>query len=514
MKVVLINPSLRSSYWTFSEAQLILPSPGFITNLALPTLAALTPEYVDLAVIDEVVTPIDFDVDCDVVGITGYNTQASRMFEIAAEFRRRGRLVVIGGPYASLSPSTVRPHADVLVTGEAEQTWPQFLRDYQDGTWKDHYDAGGPVDYASSPPPRFDVLSSQSYLVGAVQTSRGCPFSCEYCDVIVYLGRRQRHKEPEQVVKEISNLHDAGYRQVFLADDNFTANRRRSAAILQAISAWNDGNAERMSFSTQLSIDVANDRDEPLLDLCVSAGLNVAFVGIETPSLDALRDVKKKQNTHRDLIESVRRIHRHGILVQAGMIVGFDTDTIDCFEAEYEFLREAGLPIASVGMLNAPEGTPLEQRLLAAGRLQVDPVDDGYLSTNIVPLRMTSDELEQGTFWLLNRLYSPTAFLERVERCAADLPVTPRGPALCTGAAIDRLRRMRHAYRDLGPEFERLPEQMARLLRDRDQNHLTHVLLFYFNVVRMLQRWGVWNPAMATLPTPFPTARSTPVSIS
>jgi radical SAM superfamily enzyme YgiQ (UPF0313 family) len=513
MRIVLVNPAVRSSFWTFQEASELLTRPGYMANLALPTLAALTPDDIEVEVVDEAVEAIDFDVECDIVGITGYVTHAARLFEIATEFRRRGRLVVIGGPYATLSSSTVRPYADVLFTGEAEETWPRFLADFRAGHWQDHYAADGAVDYASSPPPRVGFMSADRYLVGVVQTSRGCPFACEFCDVIVYLGRRQRHKEPEQVVGELETLHGAGYRRVFLSDDNFTANRRQARALLTAVADWNGTKAEPVSLATQMSIDVANDRDQPLLDLCSRAGMDIALIGIETSSLEALRDVKKKQNTHHDLVASVQRVHRSGILVLAGMIVGFDTDTVECFAAQEEFLRQAGLPIASLGMLNAPEGTPLEARLRAAGRLDENPVDDLYVTTNVVPLLMTPAELRAGTVWLLNRLYAPDAFLERVARCAADL-ADHGGPPLERDEGLQWYQELRGAYRGLGDHrYARLPLEVTRLLRGKDPAHIGYLLLYYFNAVRLLRRWGVWDPALAEQPAPHLPAREVGVRV-
>jgi radical SAM superfamily enzyme YgiQ (UPF0313 family) len=502
VRVLLVNPRYELSFWSLTGAAPVTGRRGFMPPLALATLAALAPSHVDVRIVDESVEPIDFDAPCDVVGITGYVTQRARIIEIAAEFRRRGVLVAIGGPYASLSPDTLRPHADVLFRGEAELTWPAFLDDLCAGSWLDEYHQHGNVDITGSPPPAVGTLHNDRYFMGTVQTSRGCPFECEFCDVIVYLGRRQRYKGADQVVREVQAFHDTGQRQVFLADDNLTAHRGRAAETLRALSEWNSDQSERIAFNTQVSIDVAREGDEPLLDLCAEAGLTTAFVGIETPDTGALLEVNKHQNVRYDLLTHVRRFHEHGISVQAGMIVGFDSDTTDIFRRQYEFAQEAGTAMISLGTLNAPEGTPLERRLLAQGRLDPAPVADVYSSTNIVPLQLTSDELRTGTTWLMNRLYAPTGFMERISVVASQLPSgSSRRPAGREGAALwDRLQR---AYRMLGPEFEHLPRQGAELFRGKDLTHLATALIFYLHVVRMLRHWGVWDDTVAGRPAPF-----------
>jgi radical SAM superfamily enzyme YgiQ (UPF0313 family) len=501
VKVLLVNPRSRPSFWTLEGAAPITQRPGFMTNLALVTLAALTPEDIEVEVVDEHVQPVDFDAPCDVVGITGYITHRDRMVELAAGFRERGRLVAIGGPYASLSPGFVRPHADVLFLGEAEETWPAFLEDLRLGAWKEEYAQAGNVDFGTSPTPRIEALPLDRFYMGAVQTSRGCPFECEFCDVIVYLGRRQRHKDPDQVVREVANLHALGQRQVFLCDDNFTAHRGRAADTLRALAEWNNAQPERVGFNTQLSIDVTRDRDEPLLDLCAEAGLSVAFVGIETPSAEAMLEVKKRQNVHHDLMAGVRRLHEHGIAVQAGMIVGFDADTTDIFQRQVDFAQEAGTTMMSVTTLNAPEGTPLEARLAAEGRLRPDGVEDLYTGTNIIPKQMTPEELQAGMRWLLNKLFDPVLFTDRLAVLAGQLP--PRGstrPLGRDGAVV--WDRVVHSYRRLGPEHERVPLTAAKLFRGKDLSHLATALVFYCHVVRMLRTWRMWDPELARAAEP------------
>jgi radical SAM superfamily enzyme YgiQ (UPF0313 family) len=497
-RILLVNP-LPS----LPDVADITRRPAYIMNIALPTLAALSPPEVEVTIVDESVEHVSFDGPWDLVGITGYLTQMRRMCEIADEFRRRGRLVAIGGPYASLSPHVVRPHADILFRGEAEYIWPRFLDDFLRGRWQEEYVGEQVVDLGDSPPPAIDRLRRGAYELGVVQTSRGCPFECEFCDVIVYLGRRQRHKSPARVVDELEQLYRVGYRSIFLSDDNFTANRRRAADIVAAIGDWNRRKSSPVALYTQLSIDVTRDRDLPLLDLCAEAGLKQAFVGIETPNADALREAHKRQNLRADLIEDVHRIQRRGIMVQAGMITGFDADTLDSFVASFEFLQAAGIPMVLLAMLNALDGTPLQRRLAEADRLKPLLLSDAALDTNVVPLQMTSQQLVRGTTWLLNRLYQPRAFLERLSVFAEQLPrLSATGAHDEVRADRDFWQRLARSYAALGSDFREVPVTAARLFRDRDAHGLRTALVFYRSAVSVLQRWGVWDPRIGVSAAP------------
>src|SRR5215203_5382989 len=300
MRLLLVNPKVPPSVWSLSDVADVIGAHGMMPSLALTTLAALTPDDVEIVLHDEAEGPVDLDTECDMVGITGYITQRDRALELADAFRDRGRMVVIGGPYASLDPDAYRPHCDVLFIGEAEDTWPQFMADHAAGSWADTY-VGERIDMHESPVPRHDLVDFGRFYMGSVQTSRGCPFECEFCDVIIYLDRRQRHKTPEQVVAELEVLYEQGYRDAFLCDDNLTAHRGRSAKILDAIAEWNESKPERMRFITQVSIDVARDQDTPLLERAARAGLRLAFVGLESSNPESLAESKKHQNIRLDL---------------------------------------------------------------------------------------------------------------------------------------------------------------------------------------------------------------------
>ncbi|MFI5398731.1 MAG: radical SAM protein [Candidatus Binatia bacterium] len=502
MRVLLVSPGQPPSLYSMSETADITGCAAFMPNIALPTLAALAPDWVDVTMVDDHIDAIDSYLEqrWDVVGITGYMTQRVRMFELAQAFRCRGQLVAIGGPYATLSSSTVRSHADILFTGEAEQTWPEFLADFRAGSWKTEYRASNAVDLNTSPIPAMGGLRNEAYLAGIVQTSRGCPFECEFCDVIVYLGRRQRYKTPERVIEELEQLYQLGYRDILLADDNFTAHRKQAKSILEAIRQWNRCKPERVVLATQLSIDAAGDPE--LLDLAEEAGLRQAFIGIETPSHEALREAKKRQNVRANLIPDIRMFQRRGIAVQAGIVTGFDADTKDSFRVLLEFLQEAGVPSVLANMLMAPEGTPLERRLRAEHRLRTPDLQDGYTGTNIIPKQMTARQLHYGTQWLLNKLYAPRGFLERVAVLAEHSPKAAGPVPWRSSRSVTIWQNLLRAYEALGPELRRVPREAVRLFHGKDGTVLATALVFHIHNVRILQKQGLWDVALAELEAP------------
>ena len=495
-RILLVNPAYPVNTWTFSEAADITQVSVAMPNLSLPTLAALTPETFDDPLADENVTPVDLDEPWDLVGITGYVTQQERMIQLADELRSRGRLVVIGGPFATLSSSTLRHHADVLVLGEAEDTWPRLLDDYRAGTLRATYEATTSPDITRSPAPRVDLLPRGAYGLGVLQTSRGCPYACEFCDVIVYLGRRQRHKEPDQLVRELDALYREGHRRVFLSDDNFTANPKAAREILATLDEWNHAQEEWTTFHTQLSVDVGAPRNEDLLEACRRAGLEFAFIGLETEDEQTLLSVKKKQNTHRPMVESIHRIERAGIQPLAGLIVGFDGDTVDCFDRQLDLCQRSGIPMTAVSILNAPEGTPLAARAAEEGRL-VGETTNFYLSSNLIPTDMTVDELLFGTRWLMNRLYSPEPFIERLRILGTNLPPQVERRPRADHAELEVWTRLRRTFAAMGDEEGAMPVQALRALKGKNTDHAVQALIFYRHIVGTLQHWGLHDPELA-----------------
>ncbi len=403
LKIYLIAPKNPESFWTFDRA---LPSLGkrcVFPNLSLPTVAGLTPPGHDVVLCDENVEPVDFETDADVVGLTGYVVHKRRILELAEAFRRRGKLVVAGGPFATLCPEELRDRVDVLFVGEAEHTWPAFLRDLEDGRARAEYRQADPPSMLDSPPPRFDLLKVQRYRSMTIQFARGCPYNCEFCDIIVMYGRRPRTKSVAQVLAEVEAIHRLGVHNIFVVDDNFIGNKKEAKALLRALAEWQGARGYPIEFMTEMSLNVA--QDDELLDLMKRAHFATIFVGIESPRRASLAESNKSQNLREDLVAAVHRVQAAGIEVMAGMIVGFDHDDPSIFEEQFRFIQEARIPISMTGMLNAVPKTPLHARLKAAGRLVAESVGDQFVFTNIVPAGMSRRELYEGYRTLLRRLY-------------------------------------------------------------------------------------------------------------
>jgi radical SAM superfamily enzyme YgiQ (UPF0313 family) len=418
--VYLVQPKFPPSYWGLEHFLELTPYRAVFPPLGLLTLAALTPPDVHVTVCDENAgEPIDYDTDADIVGVTGYILQAARVLEIADAFRARGKTVVLGGPLANLLPDECRPHCDVLFEGEAEYTWPRFLADYAAGRRADRYHEPDKVHLPDSPPPRLDVLR-QTYAQGIVQCTRGCPFTCEFCDIIVMYGRKMRFKPVERVLQEVAAWQAHGASMVFFADDNFVGHRAYAKELLRALAAWNAGQRHPVAFYTQASLDVV--RDEELLGLLRDANFGSLFIGIESPRKASLAETRKTQNERLDLVAAVHKVQSYNLFIAAGMIVGFDQDDAGIFEEQYAFLQEAQVPIVMLSVLLAVPRTPLYARLQAEGRLLNPRPDTARCAdytgtaggTNFRPLRMTGEELRRGQQALYRRLYAPGAFAARL----------------------------------------------------------------------------------------------------
>ena len=501
-KLYLINPqSDQPSYYGAEvfAAHGLGPTIS-IADLAITTVAGLAPADFDVTLCDESVTPVDFDIDADYVGITGKISQVRRMTDIANRFRQRGRRVIIGGSYASLSPDVVRPLCDTLLRGELEGIAPEFFADLKNRKAKREYEAARP-DLTACTLPRWDLYPNDSALVGTVQTSRGCPFECDFCDVIQYLGRKQRHKSIELVLEELNCIYRLGYRQVFLADDNLTVHRARAKALLQALAEWNRRQvAGFVRFYTQVSIDAA--RDDEMLELCAAAGITGVFIGIETPNEASLRESKKRQNLNGDIREHVNRFLRHGIAVTGGMIVGFDADGGDIFERQYEFAMSSAIPIFTIGALVAPEATPLHSRLAAENRLLSNREETAGLpwDTNIVPKQMTREAMLTGIKALCWRLYEPASFAERVIRFIETIAKRPdqMQPQMSRMRAVShRVTALvsRHRSRMLREE-ECLWSQIDDRLRRRPhaREAVTQMFMQYIQIRHMHEHGSVTEP--------------------
>jgi radical SAM superfamily enzyme YgiQ (UPF0313 family) len=411
MKILLIAPKNPESFWTFDRILPSLNKKCVFPNLSLPTVAGITPRQHAVVLCDENVESIDFDSDADIIGVTGYVIHKQRMFDIIAEFKRRGKFVVAGGPFASLCPEELRDKVDVLFVDEAEYIWPQFLADYEAGTWQAEYRQEEKPSMHDSPLPRFDLLKIDNYRTMTIQFARGCPFNCEFCDIIVMYGRRPRTKTVEQVMAEVRELHRLGIRNVFVVDDNFIGNKKEAKALLHALAEWQRQRGYPMELMTEVTLNIA--QDDELLHLMREANFTTIFVGIETPRAASLQETHKIQNLRGSILDSVHRIQRAGMEVMAGMIVGFDHDDASIFDEQFHFIQDARIPISMTGMLNAVPKTPLYERLREAGRLMAESVGDQFVFTNIVPSGMSRVQLYEGYKHLLERLYSYRNYRQR-----------------------------------------------------------------------------------------------------
>lgn len=427
-RIVLINPEFKTSYWNFNHSLKIFGRKAVTPTSALPLLAALTPEDHDIILMDEAVEPLDYEViaSADIVGMTGMIVQRERMRILARDLKDRGAFLVVGGPWITVQENDLDGVADVIFIGEADETWPLFLKEWKQGIHKPRYEQMQRTDMKRLPPQRIDLLKINRYLQGSIQMSRGCPFLCEFCDIIVTFGRVPRVKTPEQVIEELEAWYRAGIMAVFLVDDNVIGNRKALVPILEAIAAWQVERRYLVSLHTEASINLADD--DELLDLFVRANIRTVFVGVETPNADSLRETRKTQNIERGsktapderpepggeafLLQQIHKIQSYGIKVTCGLIVGFDADDSDIFDIQRQFIGKSAITQAMVGLLSAIPKTPLFDRLKREGRLDLnDPPEHG---TNVLPLKMSRSELSQGYLGLLEDVYSPDHYFKRL----------------------------------------------------------------------------------------------------
>jgi len=416
MKLLLVNPRVPESFWSFRWVANTVFHEKRTGNppLGLATLAALCPESWEVEIVDENVESVPLRPEADIVGVCGMGVQFKRQKELLAFYRGKGYHVVAGGSYASLCPELYDSVADTVVAGEAEYIWPDFCRDFEAGKPLTLYRETGTVDLSDSPVPRFDLLKLEKYHSVSVQFSRGCPFLCEFCDIIVMFGRKPRAKSTEQIGRELDALRKFNVRHAFFVDDNLIGNKRFAKDLMRFLIRYQEEHGYRFHFGTQLSIDFS--QDDELLRLTREAGFDWVFIGIESPDEESLRETRKLQNTRGDLLSSIRKIYSHGIQVLGGFIVGFDHDTVEIFEKQERFITESGIQTAMVGLLVAAPRTPLFQRLEKEGRLvaDADGSDNTKLSSNIIPAGMSYDELISGYRTLLSRLVQPRSIADRI----------------------------------------------------------------------------------------------------
>jgi radical SAM superfamily enzyme YgiQ (UPF0313 family) len=423
--ILLVYPEFPKTYWGMQYSLTMFGKKAVMPPLGLITIAAMTPAQYEFRLVDMNCRPLTADdlAWADMVCFSAMLPQKESLFKTAARCKSTGKLVVFGGPFPTACPDECRPYCDVQVLNEGEITWPLFLKDLAQGIHKNVYTSETKPDVTTTPIPRFDLLRIEDYTIIPIQFSRGCPFQCEFCDIIVMFGRRPRTKTAQQLCAELQALLDTGYRGiVFIVDDNFIGNKREVKRLLPQLKAWNDAHGRPFLYVTEATVNLADDAD--LIRQMVEANFQWVFVGIETPSAESLKETMKYQNTKRALVDSVKAIQSAGLVVYGGFILGFDNDTQDIFERQIEFINETAIAIAMVGLLVAIPGTPLYKRMHKTGRLKSERFEGnhdqcGY--TNIVTT-MSEQDLLAGYKKIIATIYTPEAFFKRTLETLRRLP--------------------------------------------------------------------------------------------
>jgi radical SAM superfamily enzyme YgiQ (UPF0313 family) len=413
-RVLLVSPRIPTTYWSYKYALPFVRKKALLPPLGLLTVGGMLPEDYELRLIDMNVEALRReDIEwADMVFLSAMIVQQKSFEQVVALCRECATPVVAGGPYPTSSFQTIEG-VDHFVLDEAECTLPEFLQDCERGEARHVYRAEGKPDLDLTPLPRFDLVDVNLYESMPLQFSRGCPFDCEFCDIIELFGRKPRTKDPRQFMREVDHLYTTGFRgSLFIVDDNFVGNKNKAKKLLPPLAAWQKAHGYPFSVSTEASITLA--QDEELLDLMVAAGFTMVFIGIETPDAKTLAMTHKTQNLREDVLSSVARIQQRGIEVSGGFIVGFDGETEDIFERQKEFIQKAGIPTAMVGLLIALPHTQLYRRLKKEGRILAETHGNNThdFDLNFVP-HMPKQKLLSGYKWLLNQVYSPRNYFER-----------------------------------------------------------------------------------------------------
>jgi len=416
VKALMIWPKFPPSFWGFEGVIELVPEKSVMPPLGLITVAALCPAHWDLRLLDLTFDTLD-DEDllwADIVMVSSMQAQRASTLSVLSRARALGRRTFIGGPWASSEPEFLLTHADHVLVGEAEEAFAGIAAALETGTARALYRITEKPDMSNSPLPRYDLLRMNAYTSMPVQFSRGCPFQCEFCDIITIYGRRPRAKSPAQVIAELDRLRSLGWQsEVFIVDDNFIGNHKLALALTRELAAWQERNKRPVSFYTEASIDLA-DKPE-LLASMVDANFMYVFLGIETPSAEALKGSSKFQNLRGDLLTQVERIRAGGLWVIAGFIVGFDSDDETIFDRQLQFIDKTAITWAMAGVLQAPPTTPLFDRMRREGRL----IEDSEATSNFSPPNFRTvlplPVLLRGLGRLLAGLYTPEAYFRRAE---------------------------------------------------------------------------------------------------
>jgi radical SAM superfamily enzyme YgiQ (UPF0313 family) len=416
LKILLVYPQYPDTFWSFKHALNFVSKKAAFPPLGLLTVAAMLPEEWEKKLVDMNVNSLtDKDVKwADYVFLSAMAVQKESALQVIKKCKRLDTKIVAGGP---LFTTESEKFSDIehMVLNEAEITVPQFLEDLKKGALKPLYTTDEWPDINNTPIPAWHLINSNRYSSLSVQYSRGCPFDCEFCDIVVLNGHRPRTKGKDQLLSELDAIYNIGWRNsVFIVDDNFIGNKRKlKKEILPAIAGWMKKKKYPFSLFTEASVNLSDD--EELMNLMVESGFNTVFVGIETPNEDSLIECGKSQNKNRNLVDAVRKMQNFGLQVHGGFIVGFDSDPITIFENQINFIQKSGIVTAMVGLLNAPPGTKLHKRLKGENRLVSNFSGDNTDCTmNFIP-KMNYEVLINGYHNILNTIYSPGYYYERVK---------------------------------------------------------------------------------------------------
>lgn len=418
MRILLVSPKYPQTFWSLDRVLPMLHKKALMPPLALLTVAALLPPDWDMRLVDLTVRDMSEEdwAQCDVVMVTGMATQVSGLFQIIREGRKRDKIVVVGGPLVFHVPQdALKEGADIVVKGEAEGVVPRLVAALTRGESGIVIEQSARANLRESPPPRYDLVDNRPYLYMSVQFSRGCPFQCEFCDISLMFGRNARTKSAEQILNELQNIYELGWRRgIFFVDDNFVGNVRDAKALLKKMVPWMEERGYPFDFFTQASVNLAADPE--LLELIVRAGFSKVFLGIETTDRDILSRVRKHQNAVVNLDRACDKINRAGLQIIAGCIVGFDEEPPGAGQRLIDFAIRNRIPEMFVTLLQAGPGTDLWERLESEGRLRSEGYDDNFGnqtgSINFVPTRPIG-EIVQEFVRVYDVLYDRRSYLER-----------------------------------------------------------------------------------------------------
>lgn len=416
MKILLVNPEVPNTFWSLKHALNFVSKKALLPPLGLLTVAAMLPKSFEKKLVDLNVAALhDRDILwADYVFVTGMVIQKKSVDQIIDRCKRLNAKIVAGGPLFTAFPEAYLK-VDHLVLKEAEITLPAFLRDVEKGCPEPFYTTRERPDLKETPIPQWDLINMKKYALMGIQYSRGCPFNCDFCDVTRLFGHVLRTKTKEHILAELDSLYAAGWRgELFFVDDNFIGKKSvLKKELLPAMIQWMEQKNRPFRFNTQASMDLADD--EELMAMMVRAGFDCVFIGIESPDETSLTECNKTQNTGRDIVAAIKKIQQFGMQVQAGFIVGFDSDKPGVFDRMITLIQDGGVVTAMVGLLNAPRGTALYKKMVSENRLTKLPTGDNMDCTmNFVP-KMEMHELLGGYLKVLNTIYSQKYYCQRIK---------------------------------------------------------------------------------------------------